>query len=100
MSLGNPTATDATNVVAEIGLPPGCQVEETDLRGPRPARVERGEGKLVVYVDRLPGSAKLDYTLAFTPRFRLDVHTQPSRAYEYYVPEEAVTVPPAKVRAE
>ncbi|MCB9872384.1 MAG: hypothetical protein H6837_21195 [Planctomycetes bacterium] len=99
-TLRNEAAHDAVNVVAEIGLPPGCTVDERSLQGPKPARVERDEGRLVLYVDRVRAGESLRYEFGFTPRFRLNVRTGPSRAYEYYVPEDGVEVAPARVRTD
>ncbi len=96
----NRSGTETASVVTvEIGLPPGCDVEPQEVEAPGAERVERGERTLVAYFrDLAPGEAR-SLRLPFRPRHGLDVRTAPSRAYEYYVPEEAALAPPARVRA-
>jgi hypothetical protein len=96
----NPTAKRATLVTAEIGLPPGCDAEASEVEGEGALRIERGETAMVLYLPDLEPGARLVFRIRFTPRYRLAVRTAPSRAYEYYTPEESAVVPPALVRAE
>ncbi len=96
----NPSARRATLVTAEIGLPPGCDAEASEVEGKGALRIERGETAMVLYLPDLEPRARLVFGVRFTPRYRLAVRTAPSRAYEYYTPEEAAVVPPALVRAE
>ena len=49
-------------------------------------------------MDLAPGATKT-FAIPFTPRYKIDVKTAPSTAYEYYVPEEAAVVAPGRVRA-
>ncbi len=89
----------ASVVTLEIGIPPGCDVEREDVRGQGIANVERGETTVVIYLRDLDPAATATFTIGFRPRYAIDVVTAPSTAYEYYVPEEAVTVGPIRVRA-
>jgi hypothetical protein len=93
------SAQSASVVTLEIGVPPGCTVEPEDVKGKGAENVERGERAIVIYLRDLPPGTKRRFEIAFTPRYALDVATAPSTAYEYYVPEEAVVVAPARVRA-
>lgn len=96
----NAHPTEAASVVTlEVGLPPGCDVEPGDVSGEGAASVERAERALVIYLRELPAGAARAFRVAFRPRYALDVRTAPSKAYEYYVPEEAVLVAPARLRA-
>jgi len=61
-------------------------------------RVERSARAIVLYLSDLAPGESATFTISFTPRHELDVHTAPSRAYEYYTPEEAATAAPARVR--
>jgi hypothetical protein len=89
----------ASVVTLEIGIPPGCRVEPEDVQGEGAEHVERGETTIVIYLRHLdPGDARA-FTIDFTPSYAIDVRTAPSKAYEYYVPEEEVVVPPLRVRA-
>jgi hypothetical protein len=53
-----------------------------------------------VYLRSLAPGAARTFRIPFRPRYALDVRTAPSKAYEYYCPEEAVRVAPARVRAD
>jgi len=69
------------------------------VKGKGAARIERGERHVVIYLrDLAPGEVKA-FLVTFQPRYAFDAVTAPSKAYEYYVPEEAVEVPPVRVRA-
>jgi hypothetical protein len=93
-------AKEAASVVTiEVGLPPGCDLEPKDVQGEGAESVEREETRLVIYLRALEPGQSRTFRLSFRPRYALDVRTAPSRAYEYYVPEEAVTVPPSRLRA-
>ena len=96
----NADPNEAAKVVTlELGLPPGCDVEPEDVRGEGVERVERGETAIVIYLRDLPAGAVRTFHVPFRPRYALDVATAPSRAYEYYVPEEAVEIAPSRIRA-
>jgi hypothetical protein len=100
VTVRNPSAAPAKLVTAEVGLPPGCEVRHEAVEGREQAlRVERGETRVVLYLDTLAPGATLRFRIPFTPRYGLDVATAPSKAYEYYTPEEGVALPPARVRA-
>jgi len=99
VTVANPTADPASVVTLEVGLPPGCDVEPGDVRGAGLERVERAERAVVLYLRDLPGGASRTFQVGFRPRYGLDVVTAPSKAYEYYVPEEAAEVGPQRVRA-
>ena len=88
----------ASVVTLEVGIPPGCTVSPRDVTG-KAARIELGERHVVIYLRDLAPREERTFRVRFTPRYALDVVTAPSLAYEYYVPEEAVLVPPQPVRA-
>ena len=99
ITIRNKDKVTARLVTAEIGVPPGCTIDRKLLRGKGYERVERSKHGLVLYLlDLEPGEART-FKLPFVPRHGLDVHTTPSRAYEYYVPHEATVLAPARVRA-
>jgi hypothetical protein len=98
VEVSNPTEALASVVTVEVGLPPGVEVKTGDVEGPA-ERVELGERRLVLYLRDLAGGQTATFRVPFTPRVAFDVLTAPSKAYEYYVPEEAHEVPPARVRA-
>ena len=88
----------ASVVTLEVGIPPGCTVTTREVHGKR-ERAELGERHVVIYLRDLAPREERTFRVRFTPRYALDVLTAPSKAYEYYVPEEAVLVPPQPVRA-
>ncbi len=95
----NRASEEASVVTLEIGVPPGCTVRAEDVRGEGAERVERGDTTIVIYLRSLAPGESLSFVVPFTPRYALRVKTAPSKAYEYYVPEEAVIVAPATVWA-
>jgi len=87
----------ARQVIAEIGVPPGCDIEHGLLQGAK--SVERGRTAVVIYLGDLKPGERFDFEIPFEPRYRLNVKTAPSKAYEYYTPERVSVVPPAAIRA-
>lgn len=86
-------------VTVEIGVPPGCDVEAKDVTGPGIAEAERANTSVVLYMTDMQPGEQRTFTVPFRPRFRIDVVTAPSEAYEYYVEHERSVVPPQRVRA-
>lgn len=99
IEIRNPTDKTASIVTAEIGIPPGCDIHHREVEGAQHAlAVERGTTSVVLYLDDLAPGKTLRFRLPFTPRYRIDVKTTPSKAYEYYTPDEGVVVAPVPVR--
>jgi len=100
IEIRNPTGKTARIVTAEIGLPPGCDLYHHGVAGRKQAlAVERGTTSVVIYLDDLAPGKTLRFRLPFTPRYGFDVKTTPSKAYEYYTPDEGVVVAPTRLRA-
>jgi len=98
VEIRNPTDKVARIVTAEIGIPPGCDIHHRDVEGAGQAlAVERGTTSVVLYLDDLAPGKMLRFRLPFTPRYRIDVKTTSSKAYEYYTPDEGVVVAPVRV---
>jgi hypothetical protein len=85
-------------LLAEIGLPPGADVDRVSLER------AKGEGDFSGY-DVLPdriviyfwaGSAPVEFGFKFRPRFGLDARTAPSSIYDYYNEEARATMPPVR----
>ncbi len=105
VTISNVSKKTASLVTAEIGIPPGCDIETRRIRASNPnaqflKRIERTEDAIVLYLLNLRPDQIRQIKIPFVPRHRLNVRTTPSTAYEYYVPHEAVIVPPQRVRAE
>jgi hypothetical protein len=83
-------------LMAEIGLPPGAEVDrlalEQDLgwRGSFEVRPDR----VILYLWARPGGNSV--TFSFTPRFAGDMVSAPSNLYDYYNPELRVDLPPQR----
>ncbi|MHC5032444.1 MAG: alpha-2-macroglobulin family protein [Planctomycetota bacterium] len=86
----------ARQAIAEIGVPPGCDIEYERVKGAK--CVERGPTAVVLYLGDLKPGERRTFEIPFEPRYRLNVKTAPSKAYEYYTPERAALVPPAPIR--
>jgi hypothetical protein len=87
-------------LLAEIGLPPGADVDRGSLE-----RTMKESGwsissydvlpdRLVVYLWPYSGGAKFDFK--FRPRFGLNAQSAPSQLYDYYNPEARAVVPPSR----
>ncbi|HEX8845621.1 MAG TPA: MG2 domain-containing protein [Pyrinomonadaceae bacterium] len=87
-------------LLAEIGLPPGADVDRASLEK---AMKDSGWGlsqydvlpdRLIVYLWPQAGGTKFDFK--FRPRYGLAAQTAPSVLYDYYNPEARVTLAPTK----
>ncbi len=87
-------------MLAEIGLPPGAEVDRASLER---AMAEAGWGidqydvlpdRLVVYLWPHAGGTK--FTFTFKPRFGVNALSAPSILYDYYNPEARAVVKPVR----
>jgi hypothetical protein len=87
-------------MLAEVGLPPGADVERESLE-----RTMKESGwsinsydvlpeRLVVYLRPAGGGTRFQFK--FRPRYGLDALTAPSTLYDYYNPEAHAVVPPTR----
>lgn len=87
-------------LLAEIGLPPGADVDRTALEAAQKnwviTQYDVLPDRVVLYLWPRAGGIKLDFQ--FRPRFGLAAKTAPSVIYDYYNPESRVVVPPVKFR--
>jgi alpha-2-macroglobulin-like protein len=87
-------------MLAEIGLPPGVDVDRASLD----AALESegyGSGRYDVLPDRIvfyvwPKAGGTEFSFSFRPRFRMEANTTPSLLYDYYNPEARSLVMPVK----
>jgi hypothetical protein len=91
-------------MLAEIGLPPGADVDRSSLDK---AMQESGwvfsqydvlPDRVVVYLWPRAGAIKFDFT--FRPRFGLNAKSAPSIIYDYYNPDSRATLAPVKFRVQ
>jgi hypothetical protein len=87
-------------LLAEIGLPPGADVDRASLEtavknsGWSLSRYDVLPDRLVVYLwPRYDGNR---FEFKFRPRFGLTAQSAPSLLYDYYNPEARVVVAPTK----
>ena len=86
-------------MIAEIGLPPGADVDRRVLdevvnnSAWTVSHYDVLPDRLVLYLWPSAGGTKL--TFAFHPRYGLKARTAPSVLYDYYNPEALVALPPA-----
>ena len=87
-------------LLAEIGLPPGAEVDrnslETALKSWTVMQYDILPDRVVLYLWPRAGGSKIDFQ--FRPRFGLAAKTAPSVVYDYYNPESRVVLPPVKFR--
>ncbi len=84
-------------MLAEIGLPPGAEVDRASLQTllndvPGVDHYELLPDRLVLYL--WPRAGGVDFTFAFRPRFAMSAQSAPSLLYDYYNPPERVDVAP------
>jgi hypothetical protein len=87
-------------MLAEVGLPPGADVDRASLAS---AMAETGwalggydvqPDRLVVYLWPQGGTTR--FRFKFRPRYGLNALTAPSQLYDYYNPEARTVVPPTR----
>ena len=87
-------------LLAEIGLPPGADVDRSSLEQARKdstiSQYDVLPDRIVVYLWPRAGGVKFDFK--FRPRFGIAAKTAPSQVYDYYNPEARAVVPPVKFR--
>jgi hypothetical protein len=85
-------------LLAEIGLPPGADVDrsslETALKNWTIMQYDVLPDRILLYLWPRAGVIKVDFQ--FRPRFGLAAKTAPSVIYDYYNPESRVVVQPVK----
>jgi hypothetical protein len=87
-------------LLAEIGLPPGADVDRASLeKGMRDpnwsfSRYDILPDRLVVYL--WPRTGGTSFEFKFRPRYGLAAQTAPSVLYDYYNPDARTTVAPVK----
>jgi hypothetical protein len=85
-------------LLAEIGLPPGVDVDRASLdkaiaeSGWSVSRYDVLPDRLILYLWPRAGGTKVDFT--FRPRFGLKARSASSFMYDYYNPDEQVTLAP------
>jgi hypothetical protein len=87
--------------IAEIGLPPGADVDRGILEDVVNAGV--GVNSFEVASDHVtfyvwPRASDSKFTFVFRPRYRMQAQTAASVLYDYYNPEQRVVLPPAKIQ--
>jgi CD109 antigen len=87
-------------LLAEVGLPPGADVDRASLdraveeSGWTLSRYDVLPDRLVVYL--WPHAGATRFRFKFRPRYGLNALTAPSQLYDYYNPEARTVVPPTR----
>jgi CD109 antigen len=84
-------------MMAEVGLPPGTDVERDSLEAARQFGVQSYEvqpDRVVFYV--WPQAGGSQFTFRFRLRYRMEAMTTPSEIYDYYNPEARAVVMPVR----
>jgi hypothetical protein len=108
----------ADMVMIELGLPPGAEPLEEDLRqltgedeeGRRErepsqaadgagevTKYEKQPGRIILYMDGLAPRQSFSLKLRLRVRFAIEAKTLPSRIYAYYNPERFALAPPEEI---
>jgi len=83
-------------MLAEIGLPPGADVDRSSLSGVD--HYDLLPDRIVAYLWPQAGGA--NFTFRFRPRFAIEAKAASSSLYDYYNPEAVTTAPPARFAVE
>ena len=89
-------------MIAEIGLPPGAEVDRgtlADIAGDPKSGVDSFEvapDRVTFYV--WPQAADVTFRFAFRPRFAIAARAAQSILYDYYNPDERMTLAPELFR--
>jgi hypothetical protein len=86
-------------MLAEIGLPPGVDVDRESLE--RTLGTKAGLFRYEIRPDRIvaylwPRTGGSDFQFRFRARYGIDAKTPPSVLYDYYNPDEQVIQPPTR----
>jgi hypothetical protein len=85
-------------LLAEIGLPPGADVDRESLQKAQTSfaisQYEVLPDRIVVYAWPRPGGTRFSFD--FKPRFAMNALTEASSVYDYYNPESRATVAPTR----
>lgn len=93
-------ATGAGMLIAEIGLPPGAEVDRESLEraiaatGSEVDAYELHPDRVVVYLS--PGMTPTRFGFSFRPRYGISALAAPSTLYDYYNPDASVTLAPPR----
>jgi hypothetical protein len=88
-------------MLAEIGLPPGADVDRESLeRAARESDWSLSQydvlpDRVIVYL--WPRAAGLKFSFKFKPRYGVNAQTAPSALYDYYNPEARVVIAPSRI---
>ncbi|HSR67071.1 MAG TPA: MG2 domain-containing protein [Acidobacteriota bacterium] len=80
-------------LLAEIGLPPGSEVDRQWLEDQGLYRYEVHPDRVVCYLWPR-GDEERSFSIRFRPRLRMQARSAASRLYDYYNPQAAVTLAP------
>jgi len=81
----------AQMVVVDLGIPPGFQVDASDLealvKNKTIQKYELTGRQIITYFDKIGPNAAIELSYKLRAKFPLRAQTPQSRAYEYYNPE-------------
>lgn len=87
-------------LLAEIGMPPGADVDRNSLEKVRNdgtiSQYDVLPDRIVLYIWPRADGVKFDFQ--FRPRIGIAAKTAPSQVYDYYNPEARAVLPPVKFR--
>ena len=81
-------------MLAEIGLPPGVDVDLASLRRAPVSQFDVTPDRVVLYL--WPRAGGTNFSFSFRPRLKINAAAQPSLLYDYYNPDARVSTSPAR----
>ncbi|MCI0485259.1 MAG: MG2 domain-containing protein [Blastocatellia bacterium] len=81
-------------MLAEIGLPPGVDVDMASLKRATVSQFDATPDRVVFYLWPQAGGTR--FSFSFRPRLKINAAAQPSVLYDYYNPDARVSIAPAR----
>jgi hypothetical protein len=97
VQVSRPTFRGFGMMIAQVGLPPGAEVDRSTLteiveRTEGVDSFELAPGRVTFYV--WPRAEDVELQFVYRPRFAMQAHTPQSVLYDYYNPDERVIIAP------
>ena len=91
VKVSNNRPLTATNVIVDLGIPPGFEVESGDLAelvgSKKISKFSLTGRQAILYIDRVEPAKPLSFTYRLKAKFPLKAKSPKSAVYEYYTPD-------------
>jgi hypothetical protein len=92
VTVSRPTFRGYGMMIAEVGLPPGAEVDRGTLDDAKVDSYEMAPDHVTFYV--WPNANDTKFSFTFRPRYAIHAVSAPSVLYDYYNPDARTVLPP------